>query len=285
MHTTQEFLLWSNCTNQCDFCWQCKKHDPLTFLNEKEMLECLNEVSIKLDQINKGDDVLLVGGEILASYFNSVNISLKRLFDKCIDLIKKDQIRYLYINTNLLYKDKTNLDYILSKFTDIEDRLKFTTSFDIYGRFKTQEVKNIFLTNLEYIRDKYPKINVVVNSIVTKQLIESNFDFLKFKENMKLKYINFIPYIPVEDDRSMDTNFLSIAKFLISREKIWPGYIKFYINDFNNNQNKRLYEYKKSVGFEECTSKYVECGHNVNFKKVTRDDECYICKLKEIFGY
>ena len=66
MRTMQEFLLWSNCTNKCAFCWQQKKKDLSTFLNEKEMLECITETSIRVDSINDGDDVLLVGGDILA---------------------------------------------------------------------------------------------------------------------------------------------------------------------------------------------------------------------------
>ena len=68
MQTTQEFLLWGNCTNQCDFCWQCKKRDESIFLNKEEMILCIEETLSRLDSVNKGDDVLLVGGEILSPY-------------------------------------------------------------------------------------------------------------------------------------------------------------------------------------------------------------------------
>ena len=282
MRTMQEFLLWSNCTNYCEFCWQQKKKDLTTFLNEKEMLLCINETNKMRDTINDGDDVLLVGGEILAPYFSSVNSALQNLIDKCVGLVISDEIRYLYINTNLIYLDKINLTYLLDSFLGIEDKLKFTTSFDVYGRFHSSIEKGIFLDNLAYIRDNYPKINIVVNSIITKQLATSSFDFYAFKEEYKLRHINFIPYIPVEDDRIMDVEFKDIVKVLAKAEHENKGYIKFYIQDLDLNQNKKLYEYHKDEGYVECTSKYAGCGHNENFRKVL-GNECFICKLKDMF--
>ena len=72
MGVMQEFLMWGNCTNQCDFCWQCKKRDETIFLNKEEMISCIEDTLIRLDEINDGDDVLIVGGEILATYYEEV---------------------------------------------------------------------------------------------------------------------------------------------------------------------------------------------------------------------
>ena len=82
----QEFLLWGNCTNQCDFCWQCQKRDETIFLSKEEMISSIEETISKLDDINDGDDVLIVGGEVLASYYEEVNNALRKLIDKCIHL-------------------------------------------------------------------------------------------------------------------------------------------------------------------------------------------------------
>lgn len=282
MKTMQEFLMWGNCTNKCDFCWQCKKNDESIFLNKNEMIECINETMKKLDEINHGDDVLLVGGEILASYFTEVDKYLHILIDKCVDMISKGSIRFLYINTNLIYKDRVNLEYLFNAIKGYEDRLKFTSSYDIYGRFKNPESENIFLENLMFIKNTYPKINIVVNSIITKQLVESNFDEEYFKEKYGIKYVNFIPYIPVNDDRTMDVTFRDIVKVLARAERKHTGYIDFYIKDLDFNQNKVLYQYHKNIGYEECTSEYSNCHHNENFKKVL-NGSCFICKLKEVF--
>jgi MoaA/NifB/PqqE/SkfB family radical SAM enzyme len=282
MQMMQEFILWSNCTNKCDFCWQYKKQDKETILNHEEMKQSIKAVSDMIDKINNGDDVLLVGGEILANYDAEVSKELKKLFTKCIGMIRNNKVRYLYINTNLLYKDISNLVFLLESISGYEERLKFTTSFDIYGRFKNNESEKIFLNNLRFIAEHYPKVNIVVNSIITKQLVETDFDFDKFKKEYGIKYINFIPYIPVKDDRSMDTDFKGIVKVLAKCEKQKPGFLKFYIDDFDLNQNKKLYEYNKYKGYVPCTAELAECHHNKNFKKVL-GDECYICKLKEVF--
>ena len=291
----KEFIIWHNCTNQCDFCWQCKKQDKTAFLNHIEMIAAIRATEEKiLNEVNDGDDILLVGGEILNSYNEFSDYELHRLLNLCASLIKKDRIRYLYINTNLIYGNRKNLTYLLDLFNGIEDRLKFTTSYDVYGRFNhvlnttiDSLASKIWFNNMLYIKDNYPKINVVVNVIITKQLVEKvpknwaiNWDALQ--STLGIKYINFIPYIPVEDDRSMDVTFKNIVKVLAAEEKRNPGYINKYIDDFDLNQDKILYEYHKDKGYVECTAKYSKCHHNENFKKVL-GDECYICKLKEIF--
>lgn len=290
-HKMQEFILWSNCTNRCDFCWQCKMHDTSTILTTEEMVASIFQAYHKIKyEINDGDDVLLVGGEILNSYNQATDEAIKMLIDTCVSLVKQNKIRYLYINTNLIYEDRTNLDYLLKSFEDIEDRLKFTTSYDTYGRFNSFNSKRLWRNNIHHIKDNYPKINIVINIIITKDLV-FHCDNLKdswsetinkLQEDTGARYINFIPYIPVENDRSMDVTFKDIVKVLAAEEKRNPGYINFYINDFDNNQDKILYEYHKDKGYVECTAKYSECHHNENFKKVL-GDECYICKLKEVF--
>ena len=287
----REYILWSNCNNCCKFCWQQKKHDLSTFLNEKEMITSIQTTISELDKINVGDDVLLVGGELFC-YKGIVDKTLKELIDRCIILLKNNTIRFLYINTNLINKISTDgsLFYLLDKITEnnLESKLKFTTSFDIYGRFKKDALLQ-WLSCLRYITiTKYPTINVVINCIITKQLVEviekeDIKDWQEFKYICGAKYINFIPYIPVPDDHSMDVTFKDIVKVLAAQEKIEPGYIDRYIDDFDMNQNKVLYEYHKDKGYVECTAKYAECHHNENFKKVLGNDECYICKLKEIF--
>jgi len=94
-------------------------------------------------------------------------------------------------------------------------------------------------------------------------------------------YVNFIPYIPVNDDRCMDISWSHIIMFLEEVNKVFPGYLEHYVADFNDNQNKILYEYHKDKGFEECTAEYNACGHNKNFSKVISDGTCYICALKQ----
>ena len=73
--------------------------------------------------------------------------------------------------------------------------------------------------------------------------MESDFNDEEFKEDYGVRYVNFIPYVPVPDDRSMDVEFKDIVKVLARTERKNKGYIDFYINDFDFNQNKALYQY------------------------------------------
>lgn len=281
-----EFLLWSNCNNHCKFCWQNKIHDQSTILNETEMLDSVTKTIVRIKEIKNYDDVLIVGGEILADYYTSVDKKLEELFVIVKKKIERNEIRYFYINTNLLYDNMINVTNLMNIFIGLRDRIKFTTSYDIFGRFDNQASQDLFLSNLQYIKNKYPDINIVVNSILTKQLIQAiingEYNYKGLLDKYKLSYINLIPYIPVKDNDEMDTNFKDIIKALSIVNRQNPGYIKHYIDDFDLNQDKILYEYHKDNGYIECTAEYNSCGHNKNFNKVL-NGECYICKLKDMF--
>lgn len=282
-----EYLVWSNCPNNCAFCWQKKMNDPTTLLTEQEKLQaldlCISEIS-KLGYT----DVLVIGGEILCPHSTEVNNKLRYLFNYMAERVRAEETRFFYVNTNLIYEDRTNLNALLDAFEGLENRLKFTTSCDPYGRFRTKDDEHTFVVNLEYLRDNYPKINVVMNMIMTYQF------FLQYKIGMEdggmsiesmepfgVKYINFLPYIPVENDRTMDVSKEQILTILELAEAESPGYFANYVRDYDVNQNRTLYEYHKDKGFIEATAETMECGHNKNFSKVTGDGKCYICMLKE----
>lgn len=282
-----EYLVWSNCPNNCAFCWQKKINDPTTILTEQEKLQaldlCISEIS-KLGYT----DVLVIGGEILCPHSEEVNNKLRYLFNYMAERVRAEETRFFYVNTNLLYDDRTNLDALLDAFEGLESRLKFTTSCDPYGRFRTEESEMLFVRNLEYLHYSYPQVNVVMNMIITHQF------FMQYKigkvdggmcmetmEPFGVKYVNLLPYIPVENDRTMDVTKGQILTVLEKAEAESPGYLANYVRDYDVNQNRILYEYHKDRGFIEATAETLPCGHNKNFSKVTGDGECYVCMLKE----
>ncbi len=98
-----------------------------------------------------------------------------------------------------------------------------------------------------------------------------------------VKYVNLIPYIPVPDDDSMTPSWGQVIAALVNADKEIPGYLDHYIDDYDLNQNKILYEYHVGQGYVECTAEYLPCRHNKNFTKATPDGSCYICELKKEF--
>ena len=306
---TLEFILWSNCQNNCRFCWQRLLDEKDTWLNDKEKLEAIKDCSEMIATHDVECDILLVGGELYSDQGNDVNNALKSLYVQIADKIKSGDVRFLYANTSLTYGNRENLSNLLDAFAGIEDSLKFTTSYDLEGRYDdeifnksncgidsltgSQRKQNV-LDNLQFINDNYPKVNTVVNTIITRAVSNAvlrpengeaynTLWFLDAYPNT-VTYVNLIPYIPVEGDTSLDVKFSETVKVLEDANKRLPGYFGHYVTTFDLNQDKLLYEYHRDKGYVERTAASLDCGHNENFERVNRSGECFICKLIEYYN-
>lgn len=295
-----EFLLWNNCSahGKCAFCWQQAKHECSKFLNDEEKINSINSVVNFLDnnfvklsngENNKytGNHILLVGGEIFDIESIVVKKSLINLIKKIIKMMCNDEIELLYINTNLLYKDLTLINWFLSiiQANGLFDRLRFTTSWDIAGRFETEEKKELFDKNLNKIRLDYPEVHIVVNSILTKQYCEYVIENPSFIKNFQEKYkvqVNVIPYIVLTDWLAPTKK--QVIKALLAINSMIPNYIHNYVNNFSLPQPKLLYEYNSNdKELIYCSSNMSSCGHSENFKNYCTDhNECYICNIKQL---
>lgn len=293
---TMEYLLWSNCSNNCKFCWQKRLKNEATWLTDEEKIDSINRCKQAIDQLGY-TDILVVGGEVYSPHTSEVDTALRSLFDKIAQRVKQDQTRFFYVNTNLIYQDLDNIEYLIRAFDGYEEHIKFTTSADAYGRFNEDcgaygiETENIVSQNLVYLTTKYPRLNVVVNTIMTKQFYEQYVVDERNKDggirlntllrDFGIRYVNLLPYIPVPNDQEMTPTFGQIIACLEEAEQEQPGYIAHYVADYDLNQNKTLYQYERGKGFVECTAQYLPCGHNKNFSKVLPSGECYICKVKQ----
>ena len=292
-----EFIVWSNCNNNCKFCWQKKLNKPETILSSDEKVQALNDVIAKINTLPYSD-VLVVGGEAYLPQGDAVNKKLKELFQTVANRIKKGKMRYFYMNTNLLYTDFVNIDAMYAAFRGIYDHLKFTTSWDPYGRFANENLSKMVMKNAKRISEKYPGVNVVINVIITKQfhdmylskkdtgdksfnINEANRNEPRENTPSNKTYVHLIPYIPVDDDRSMDVTFGEIVACLEKADKQLPGYLDNYCKNFDLDQDKFLYEYQRGKGFVECSAPLAECGHNSNFKRVIDGEKCFICEMKD----
>ena len=129
-----EFLLWDNCNNNCEFCFQRKNPRLFASKGQEKILENVKSF-INSEQYIKGSHVLVVGGEL----FDTNREYMLPFFEFIINKMLSNDIDILYLNTNLIF-DKTYysmLKPVLDLFdkNNLFDRLKFTTSFDIAGRF------------------------------------------------------------------------------------------------------------------------------------------------------
>ena len=242
-----EFLAWDNCNNNCEFCFQ--RELPRLFAHKKRK-EILDEILLFLnsDKFIKGSHVLLVGGEI---FDKPIDFKIIENFYTCIiNKMLQNEIDLLYINTNLIYKNIAGLFAVLLKLRDnnLMNRVRFTTSYDIQGRFKTDDDRQLMLNNLKYIKKHFPSCQIVTNMILTKPLCKHLIDQkLKPAEFMREYdcWINFIPYIIYKEELSATKE--EVFKSLIKIEEACPGYIEKYITNLDLNQDKLLYIYKNNT--------------------------------------
>ena len=228
-----------------------------------------------------------MGGEIFDMEDQNVIDNLKSLIDYIITLMNNNEIELLYINTNLLYEDLSTLEYLLNNIqqNNLWDRLRFTTSWDLAGRFECAKKQEKFDYNLKTIRNKYPDAHIVVNSILTKQYCEKVIENPSFVKDFQDKYkvqVNTIPYIVLTDWLAPTKN--QVMKALLSINSAIPNYIKNYVNNFSLPQPKLLYEYNSSdKDLIYCSSDVDKCGHSENFKNYCLSkDKCYICDIKQL---
>ena len=246
-----EFLLWDNCNNNCKFCFQRK--NPRLF-NQNQRKKILDDTIsfIKSDRFEKGSHVLICGGEIFdkPSDFSDLNV----FFAQIDGLMADGTIDLLYLNTNLIYEDVSGLCFVLDMMKDKFDRLKFTTSYDLYGRFNKKFDETLFFMNLKWLKEHM-----------------NNYQC----------WVNFVPYIIY--DESMSASKGEIFGALAKIDTICPNYLEQYIPNITIEQEKKLYYYQNGE-YVYCSCELSDCGHAVNFKRYSKDGTCFCCDLKNVFA-
>ena len=284
-----EFIVWENCNNNCQFCFQ--RNNP-KILNEEERIKSLNNVVefIESGKFEKGSHLLIVGGEIFHIKSEFEQINLIEFYKKIKQYMKDGIIDLLYINTNLLYESCALLWEVLDIFvdTDFGSRIRFTTSYDLYGRFKTHDDFVRFSNNLKATRQKYPDISMVVNTILTKEVCEKlttaeyKWDIKRAMEDWGC-WINLIPYIIYDDKLTPKRS--DIFDALLRVDEQIDDYLKRYIENLDLDQDKYVYTYDKNKQeFQLCKSEENKCGHSINFTRYSNKGSCYICDLKRAFN-
>lgn len=278
-----EFLMWENCRNKCSFCFQQDKNQ----LTDEQKTQSMKAVKWFIDcdpRYIKGSHVLLVGGELFDS--PSIFAPLSSFLSFIVDKMRDNTIDLLYVNTNLIYKNMDGLYSLLDLIDKYQlfDRLKFTTSYDIAGRFASPKTKYLMLSNLDALSTHYPQIKIVVNSMLSKQLCEAILKgeyildaFMEFHHCD----VNLIPYIVYDKDLAPTREL--VFKALMEADRQCQGYLKRYIANFDLPQAKELYQYRDGkLNYVTCPNN--PCGHSENFTRYSDKGSCFICDLKRLFN-
>ena len=280
-----EFILWDNCSNNCRFCWQKQQNSYSTNEMKDRSIDLVKNF-ICSENFEIGSHVLLVGGEIFDTIDYKICDKIKMLISLIIEKMIASEIDLFYINTNLLNTNFNLMNFLLHEIevNNLFDRLKFTTSYDIYGRFYTKEKELEWFNNLKIVKNEYKDLNVVVNTIMTKQFCESeitnNLSFVSKMSNDGV-YVNLIPYIDVNPEYTPDRKI--VFDVLLKTERNNCGYLRKYVENFDLPQKKLIYRFKDNALLF-SSSEYSDCGHGINFKRYSNKNTCFICDLKSAFN-
>lgn len=293
-----EFILWDNCNNHCSFCPQRENCKNLNVFQKQRALNKVLEF-LNSDKYVKGSHILLVGGELFDNTDGLWELKQDSVISVWCDFIDailnkmcNGDIDILYVNTNLLYDDYRLLNWLLVRLAqwNLFDRFKFTTSYDLEGRFHTKEREQLFLDNLKKFKEPdvvSKDMNIVVNTILTKKTCESildgSFNPKAFCDEYKCD-INLIPYIIYDEKLSVEPSI--IFKTLIKADSLMPGYFKRYWHNLALDQDKLLYKYNPVTDELDFRSSIkAECGHPVNFRRYAKNGHCFICDLIELASF
>lgn len=292
-----EFVMWQNCNNECSFCFLRYNQDyHQHLLNDSEKILALNKVIefLKSDKFERGSHVLIAGGELFYQrYSDAVYAKFKELTDLIVEYIKNGDIDILYLNSNLLFDDlsdiKTLFLYPLIE-NNLISHIHFTTSYDRYGRYANKQKEEQFLRNLKLLVDEFkevPEFPIYVNCILTAPLcddiVSGKFNRREFvKSHYNRIYVNFLPYIPF--DKSIEPTDNLIFKTLLYIKQDDEVYFDYYINNFLLDQERIVFEYNKFTDSLENHTAEInpKCGHLKSFTKFRDGEKCLLCNYKKI---
>lgn len=277
-----QFLIWDNCNNNCQFCFLKTTKNIYSFQKRQLILQKVIQF-LNSKKYIKNNNVLLCGGQIFDNLqnFNILNL----FFEKIINMQLNNSINLLYINTNLIYQNVNGLYNFLNLIekNNLFNRLIFTTSYDLQGRYKSKEDQLLFLNNLKNIKQKFPKCNMIVNTILTKKtcnsIINNQFNIFNFMDRYKC-HINLLPYIIYNKNLAATRQIIFKALNKINLQN--SDYINYYIKNITLQQKRFVYKFIQDK-FIDYTCKLSQCNHSINYKKYSSKNTCYCCDLKKYF--
>lgn len=198
-----QFELWHDCNNRCKFCHSCT-------LGDIDKIKSIDFISEKLDRKEILDEIGtigLIGGEIFDDQLDDIQVKEKfydKLIKRIILLLKENIIQKFYIATSLIFRNKSQLKYFLEYLgsNGILRKCMICTSYDTIGRFNDNNLQ-LWKSNIQFIKEKYPNLNVHTEMILTgdliKRILDKSFSLPDFKKQYQTSIDFMSPHIYLYD--------------------------------------------------------------------------------------
>lgn len=183
---------------------------------------------------NTYNAVGLIGGEFFGGQLNDIKDTWFDLINSIKILLHNHSIKEFWLATALLFEDTDVLDETL-KILDLNllnknQCVRVCTSYDTIGRFRSKEREDLWIKNVKYIKEKYPRVEVHTQTILTQDLIEKlienpdYFDFLSGLSTIDFRY----PSISRKDCPTV-TGIKDYRPKMLEKIKEFPN--KFFLED------------------------------------------------------
>lgn len=309
MKKSIQFELWHECNNLCKMC----------FLGlENRITPKETKIKSLKDAINnsknfKGDIIAVIGGEFFQGQITDYEVH--DLFYDFISLIinklNNKEIEESWVTATLT--DKTPKDLIeflnfIKNNWNGNGRLIICTSYDLIGRFHTEQKRLNWEENMFLIPKIDSRIEINTTMILTNALIEAylnnNINFLdfttKYNTGLMIKHPNSGPYKTLFEMEQALPNFvperektLHFFKKLKLKEPFIFNLCLFNVNlradeCIKRNNNGFSYSDKRDkIGVNEYTKGYyelktMECGHSILYKCYKDSNACMKCDYLNI---
>ena len=182
-----QFELWHNCVNECEFCYLngCRK----LFTEDKKQAAIQAVLDILDTDKPEGFNAIgLIGGELFCGQLCHIDTKNKfmQLITKIKSFLEEDKMKEVWLTSNLLTGDMGPLFETLEILTNNlprYQRIMLCTSYDTMGRFHTPEAYEKWYNNLLWLRDKFPRLCIHIQTICTQAFVNEWLkDKSKFEE-------------------------------------------------------------------------------------------------------
>lgn len=218
---------WSNCKNHCAFCSQ-RGDRPFTVEERRQHLEDIyNEfMDGSIFQKYEFEGFGIIGGEFFAGQLDGVEDIWYKLVEHFAELLKTKKLKQIWINSNLIQVNMEQIEKTFGLFDwdalDEDQKVLLPTSYDTKGRFHTEEDKVQWYKNVEYIANKYPKLEVYGTAITTQAFIEELLED-RFVYPTGMRALNLlVPRLVDSDYFSPGAHTKQYREILISKLNEYP---------------------------------------------------------------
>ena len=195
-----QFELWKNCHVNCKFCFN--KYQP-TFNAENKLKNLQRIINIlKTDEINNYNELGFIGGEFFGGQLDQKKVEDKfyEALEIIANLLKTNKLNKFYIATSLIFDIKDYFQKFIDFFIDnkLLKRLCICTSYDTFGRFKSNKEEELWQMNMLYLHNQYPMLELHTQIIITEDFIQkvlkNEFDIQNFSKKFNTSIDYNIPH-------------------------------------------------------------------------------------------